>query len=85
MASPAATVPVGRELAELSRFGYTMLGLEANPLAERLVAGNGGTVVAPELHIWRLSSGAAQRLIPRLRALGAIRYAEPDRPVLRQS
>jgi len=85
MASPAATVPVGRELAELSRFGYTMLGLEANPLAERLVAANGGTIVAPELHIWRLSSGAAQRLIPRLRALGAIRYAEPDRPVLRQS
>jgi hypothetical protein len=62
-----------------------MLGVRPAASAERLLAANGGTIVAPDLHIWRLPSGAAQRLIPRLRALGALRYAEPDRPVARQS
>ena len=61
-----------------------MLGLEPNAAAERLLARNGATIVAPELHIWRLSSTKAQRLIPRLRSIGALRYAEPDRPVSRQ-
>lgn len=61
-----------------------MLGLEPNPAAERLLARNGATIVAPELHIWRLPSPKAQRLIPRLRTLDALRYAEPDRPVSRQ-
>jgi hypothetical protein len=71
-----------RTLASLSTYRNTLVGLEANPEAERLVASRGGTVLAPELHIWRLPSATAQRLLPRLRALGALRYAEPDRPVL---
>jgi hypothetical protein len=41
--------------------------------------------VAPELHIWRLPSSAAQELIPRLAPSGALRYAEPDGPVFRES
>jgi hypothetical protein len=84
-AAPAARVPNDRDVAELGRYGSTMLGLRADARAERLVAANGGTIVAPDLHIWRLPSGSAQRLIPRLRASGALRFAEPDRPVSRQS
>ena len=83
-AAPLAVVPSDREVAALAAYGHTMLGLEPNPAAERLLARNGATIVAPELHIWRLSSARAQRLIPQLRALDALRYAEPDRPVSRQ-
>jgi hypothetical protein len=83
-AAPVARVPTDAEVRELTRYGHTMLGLRADGRAERLVAGSGGTVVAPDLHIWRLRSAAAQQVIPRLRALGALRYAEPDRPVSRQ-
>jgi hypothetical protein len=83
-AAPAARVPTQREVAALADYGSSMLGVRANPEAERLLAGNGGTIIAPDLHIWRLPSGTAQRLIPRLRALGALRFAEPDRPVSRQ-
>lgn len=82
---PAARAPTGREVATLGDYANTMLGLHADPAAERLVAASGGTVVAPELHIWRLPSSKAQRLIPGLRRSGALRYAEPDRPVFRES
>jgi hypothetical protein len=84
-AAPAAHVPSDREVAALGDFGHTMLGVRADGRAERLLAANGGTIVAPDLHIWRLSSGAAQRVIPRLRRQGVLRFAEPDRPVARQS
>ena len=83
-ATPVAAIPTGRALEELSEHRFTLLGLEANPAAERLVAGRGGTIVAPELHIWRLRSTEARQLIPRLRHMGALRYAEADRPVFRQ-
>ena len=84
-AAPAARVPTDRDVAALGRYGSTMLGLKADARAERLVAASGGTIVAPELHIWRLPSGAAQRLIPGLRRAGALRFAEPDRPVSRET
>jgi subtilisin family serine protease len=83
-AAPVAAIPTGRALEALSEHRFTLLGLEADPAAERLVAGWGGTIVAPELHIWRLRSTEAQQLIPRLRHMGALRYAEADRPVFRQ-
>jgi hypothetical protein len=82
-AVPAARVPSDREVAALGGWAHTMVGVRADARAERLLAANGATIVAPELHIWRLPSRSAQRLIPRLRALGALRYAEPDRPVSR--
>lgn len=77
-------MPTSREISALERYGHSMVGVRADARAERLLAANGGTIVAPELHIWRLPSGKAQRLIPRLRALGALRFAEPDRPVSRE-
>jgi subtilisin family serine protease len=82
-AGPAAAIPTGRAFTALEDYRFTLLGLEADPAAERLVAARGGTIVAPELHIWRLRSREAQRLIPRLERLGTLRYAEPDRPVFR--
>jgi hypothetical protein len=81
--APAAAIPAGRALEALSDYRFTLLGLEADPAAERLVSDRGGTIVAPELHIWRLRSRDAQRLIPRLQRLGALRYAEADGPVFR--
>jgi hypothetical protein len=82
-AAPQAAIPTGRAFDALADYRFTLLGLEADPAAERLVADRGGTVVAPVLHIWRLRSVEAQRLIPRLRRAGALRFAEPDRPVFR--
>ena len=84
-AAPAARLPTAQEVSALADYGSSMVGLQPNPAADRLVAAKGGTIVAPDLHIWRLPSRAAQRLIPRLRALGALRFAEPDRPVSRQN
>jgi subtilisin family serine protease len=83
-AAPAAVVPTGRALTSLSDYRYTLLGLAADPTAERAVAGSGGTMVAPQLHIWRVPSAQAKLLIPRLSRSGTLRYAEPDRPVFRQ-
>jgi hypothetical protein len=84
-AAPAASIPTGSALAALADHRFTLLGLAAHPAAERMTANRGGTIVAPELHIWRLPSGEARRLIPRLARAGALRYAEPDRPVFRQT
>ena len=84
-AAPAARLPTAGEVSALAGYSSSMIGLQPNPAAERLVAANGGTIVAPDLQIWRLPSSAAQRLIPRLRALGSLRFAEPDRPVSRQN
>ncbi|HET9323238.1 MAG TPA: S8 family serine peptidase [Gaiellaceae bacterium] len=84
-AVPLARVPTDRQVAALGDYSSTMLGLRADARAERAVAARGGTVVAPDLHIWRLPSRAAQRLIPSLRRSGALRFAEPDRPVSRES
>jgi len=84
-AAPAATIPSGRALAALAEHRFSLLGLEADWGAERLVAEAGGTLVAPELHIWRVPSGKAIRLIPRLRRAGALRFAEQDEPLARGS
>ena len=83
-AAPAATIPTDRALTALVDYRFSLLGLEAVPDAERLVAEHGGTIVSPELHIWRLPSAATVRLIPELRRSGALRFAEADGPVFRQ-
>lgn len=82
-AVPAAAIPTGKAFETLSDYRFTLLGLEADPVAERLLAARGATILAPELHIWRLRSAEAKRLLPRLERLGALRFAEPDRPIRR--
>jgi hypothetical protein len=84
-ASPAAKIPSGRALAALAEHRYSLLGLEPDWGAERFVAEAGGTLVAPELHIWRVPSREAIRLIPRLRRAGVLRFAEQDEPLRRYS
>jgi hypothetical protein len=84
-AAPAATIPSGRALTALAEHRFSLLGLEADWGAERLVAEAGGRLVAPELHIWRVPSGKAIRLIPRLRRERALRFAEQDEPLARGS
>jgi hypothetical protein len=84
-AAPAAAIPTGRALTSLADYRFSLLGLEAAPAAERLVARHGGTILSPELHIWRLPSAAAVRLIPELRKSGALRFAEEDGPVFGHS
>ncbi len=83
-AAPAATIPTGSALSALADYRFSLLGLEAVPAVERLVAEHGGTIVSPELHIWRVPSPAAVGLIPELRRSGALRFAEADGPVFRQ-
>ncbi len=39
----------------------------------------GGSLVSGRLGLWSVSGAVAARLVPRLQALGALRYAEPDR------
>jgi subtilisin family serine protease len=84
-AAPAARLPTSSEISALADYGSSMLGVRADRRAGRLLAASGGTIVSPDLHIWRLPSGTAQRLIPRLRSLGALRFAEPDKPVSREN
>jgi hypothetical protein len=82
-AAPAATIPTGRTLAALADYRFSLLGLSADPAAERTLAAAGGTIVSPQLHIWRVPSSTAIRLIPQLRRSGALRFAEEDGPVFR--
>jgi Subtilase family len=82
-AVPAATIPTGRDLAALTDYRFSLLGLRADAAAERLVGARGGTILSPELHIWRVPSSAAIELIPQLRRSGALRFAEEDGPVFR--
>jgi Subtilase family len=84
-ATPAATIPTGRQLSALTDYRFSLLGLEPDLAAERLVAARGGTILAPDLHIWRVPSSAAVRLIPRLRRTGALRFVEADGPVFRHT
>ena len=41
VAAPAATIPTGRALAGLSQYGFTLLGLHADPAAELVHAVDG--------------------------------------------
>ena len=54
----------------------TLVALEPDVRAERLVRSAGGVPVAHALDIWKLDGAAAARLLPRLERLGALRYAE---------
>ncbi len=50
-------------------------------LAIPLLRRHDATLVAPELALWRIRSHALRSLLPVLRALHALRFAEPDRPL----
>jgi len=55
------------------------VAIDATAAAERLLRGAGARQLSPQLGLWSLDGAAAARLVPRLRRLGALRYAEPAR------
>ncbi len=72
-------IPRGRALAALAEHPSVLLAVEPGTAAERLVAGQGGTLVSRDLGIWKVGGGASERLVPELDRLGLLRYAEPSR------
>jgi hypothetical protein len=62
---------------------YTLVELSADARAPavRLLETHHAALVAPELRLYRLRSADAARVLPRLRALGVVRRAGPDREV----
>jgi subtilisin family serine protease len=78
----AAEPLVPRELASLARHPQTLVQLDRarGQVAEVQLREAGAVVVSKRLRIWRLSSPAARRLVPRLAVSGALREFEPDFP-----
>ncbi len=62
-----------RTLVELDHAG--------NGGAEFALSQAGGRLIAPEIALWRVSSSAAVRLLPGLRAQGVVRSVTPDVPL----
>jgi subtilisin family serine protease len=71
-------IPHGRALAALAERPSVLLAVAPGLAAERLVAGQGGTLLSTELGVWEVGGGAAGRLVPELERLGLLRYAEPN-------
>ncbi len=72
-------MPTGAALAELAAADTALVALEPSADAERLVRSAGGKRVSAGLGIWEVPGRAAADLVPRLKRLGALRYAEPAR------
>ncbi len=70
--SPTVMVGHGRTLVEL----LPSTGCDAEAVLERA----GATQISSTLRLYRLDDGAAERVLPRLRACRAVRFAVPDRP-----
>jgi hypothetical protein len=68
----------GRALAALASQPSVLLAVRPGLAAERIVAGQGGTLVSPRLGIWRVGGPASGRLVPELARRGLLRYAEPN-------
>src|SRR5262245_6403956 len=71
-------IPKGRALAELAAQPSVLLAVRPGLTAERLVAGQGGSLVSSSLRVWRVGGSASGRLVPELARLGLLRYAEPN-------
>jgi subtilisin family serine protease len=72
-------IPRGRALDALAAHPTVLLAVEPGLEAERLIAGQGGTLVSRDLGIWRIGGGASARLVPELDSRRLLRYAEPSR------
>ena len=76
--SPA--VPTGRALTELASADTALVAIDRTEAAERLLRAAGGERLSARLDIWQLRGRAAANVLPGLKRLGALRYAEPARP-----
>ncbi len=77
----AAAAVAALAAAPTASSSYTLVQLRraAGTAAVRLLERRGATEVAPELRLYRLPTADAARVLPRLRALGAVRHAGLDR------
>jgi hypothetical protein len=72
---------VPRNLAPLAGEPYALVQLQDGAGgAERDLRAAGGTLVSGPLRVWRVPSGAARTLAPRLALSGDLRDVEPDAP-----
>ncbi len=77
--SAAAAPLVPRSLEPLRSEPVALLQVRAGAGAvERTLRDAGARRVSHRMRVWRLSSGAARRLVPRLALSGALREFEPD-------
>lgn len=75
----SAAVPTGRALSQLAAADSANVAIEADARAVRLVRARGGRLISARLGVWKLSGKAAAQLVPELKRLGVLRYAEPSR------
>lgn len=75
--------PASRPLsyAALERFDHTLVATRHGAAARLVLMAHGGRLLSPALRLWRIPSHSARDVVERLKLLGALRYAEPDRPV----
>lgn len=80
-ATLAAVLAISPASAGRASSGSTLVELRpsARCSAAALVTGAGGTLVAPSLGLYLLPNAAAERIVPILRASGALRLSTPNR------
>ena len=76
--------PTQRSLLALAAHPNSLVQVAPTRAAVAAVRARGGTLVLPQLNVWRLRSGAAQTLAPRLARTGALRVVEPERTLSAQ-
>lgn len=78
----AAAAALGAAAPSAAASGHALVELKpgASCTAAATLVRAGGTLVVPELHLYRIPDAAAARIVPRLRRSGAIRLVQSDRP-----
>lgn len=75
---PATLEQGGRALAALADAPRALVAVDRSAEAQRLVESAGARLISRRLRLWSVTGRAAAALVPRLQALGALRYAEED-------
>jgi len=78
----AASPLVPRDLSPLARYANALVQLRPGPAraVEAELRAAGAVRVSTRQRLWRVPSGAARRLVPRLAVAGTVVEVEPDRP-----
>src|SRR5215210_2914991 len=87
VASPGtarASMPlIPRNLPSLGSASHTLIAVDRARFADArpVLRRTGGTEVSRRFGVWRLSTGAARQVLPRLAKAGLVREFEADRPL----
>ena len=78
----AAAAALGTAGPSAASSGRTLVELKPSASCTAAVAlvRAGGTLIVPELHLYRISGAGAGRVLPGLRRTGVLRLVQPDRP-----